>query len=249
MTPGELQEVRSKMAARGGQSGDPGKPGRMDPTSRAGAHTGHSHQQPRPLGHEAGRANPFGPTSRTRIIGVSSGKGGVGKSSITVNVAGSGLGRSRRGRGWDADVYGFSIPSMLGVHEEPTVSDLKMLPPGGARSAACRWASSWRTNSRSCGGDRCCTRPWSSFWLTWIGVIPSFSSSTCLRVQETSALSMAQYLPTSEVYVVTTPQPAARRVAQRSAFMAKKLQPAASRRDREHELAHDARRRAPTSLR
>ena len=51
------------------------------------------------------------------------------------------------------------------------------------------------------------------------------------------ALSMAQYLPTSEVYVVTTPQPAARRVAQRSAYMAQEDQPAAPRRDREHELA------------
>ena len=41
------------------------------------------------------------------------------------------------------------------------------------------------------------------------------------------ALSMSQYLPASEVYVVTTPQPAAQRVAQRSAYMARKLEPAA----------------------
>ncbi len=212
------------MAARGGgrKSGDP-EAWANGSDQPGGAHTGHSHQQPRPLGHEAGRANPFGPTSRARIIGVSSGKGGVGKSSITVNVA---VALARAGHDvavLDADVYGFSIPSMLGVHEEPTVSDLQMLPPE-AHGVPCMSMGFFVEDEQP---------------IVWRGPMlhkaleqflvdvdwgdPEFLLVDMPPGTGDVALSMAQYLPTSEVYVVTTPQPAARRVAQRSAFMAKKL--------------------------
>ncbi|MGH9181226.1 MAG: P-loop NTPase, partial [Acidimicrobiales bacterium] len=71
------------------------------------------------LGHEEGRANPFMvPGSRTRVLGISSGKGGVGKSSVTVNCA---VALARLGHSvavLDADVYGFSVPKMLGISQE-----------------------------------------------------------------------------------------------------------------------------------
>jgi ATP-binding protein involved in chromosome partitioning len=147
----------------------------------------------------------------------------VGKSSVTVNLAVS-LARAGHDVGiLDADVYGFSVPGMLGVHEEPVVHDLKMLPP-------------------SAHGVRCISM---GFFLddeqpvVWRGpmlhkaleqflVDVDWSSPEYLLIDMPPgtgdvALSMAQYLPTSEVYVVTTPQPAARRVAQRSAYMARKL--------------------------
>jgi ATP-binding protein involved in chromosome partitioning len=218
MTPAELESVRARMAGR------TAAPDAWGGAQQGQSHGhGHSHGGPGRLGHEEGRANAFGPTSRTRVLGISSGKGGVGKSSVTVNLAVS-LARAGHDVGiLDADVYGFSVPGMLGVHEEPVVHDLKMLPP-------------------SAHGVRCISM---GFFLddeqpvVWRGpmlhkaleqflVDVDWSSPEYLLIDMPPgtgdvALSMAQYLPTSEVYVVTTPQPAARRVAQRSAYMARKL--------------------------
>ncbi len=187
-----------------------------------GGHGGHTHGR-RPLGHEEGRPNPFGPQSRTRVIGVSSGKGGVGKSSVTVNLAVTLAAAGHDVAILDADVYGFSVPGMLGVTDEPLVHDLKMLPP-------------------EAHGVRCISM---GFFLedeqpvVWRGPMlhkaleqflvdvdwgdPEFLLVDMPPGTGDVALSMAQYLPTSEMYVVTTPQPAARKVAQRSAYMAKKL--------------------------
>ncbi len=229
MSPEELQQLRSRVAGRAGdpQAWGSSRPATVAATAEAGGHGGgHSHgsgPSQRPLGHEEGRPNPFGPQSRTRVIGISSGKGGVGKSSVTVNLAVS-LARAGHDVGiLDADVYGFSIPGMLGVKEDPTVQDLKMIPP-------------------EAHGVRCISM---GFFLddqqpvVWRGPMlhkaleqflvdvdwgdPEFLLIDMPPGTGDVALSMAQYLPTSEMYVVTTPQPAARRVAQRSAYMAKKL--------------------------
>src|SRR2546430_16161008 len=91
----------------------------------------------RPLGHAEGKANPFNrPGARTRVVGVSSGKGGVGKSSVTVNLAVS-LARLGQSVGvLDAGVYGFSVPRMLGLDETPVVIEDLMVPPV-AHGAAC----------------------------------------------------------------------------------------------------------------
>jgi ATP-binding protein involved in chromosome partitioning len=175
------------------------------------------------LGHESGRANQFGPQNRTRVIGISSGKGGVGKSSVTVNLA---VSLARAGHDvavLDADVYGFSVPGMLGVDEEPTVSDLKMVPPE-AHGVRCMSMGFFLEDEQP---------------VVWRGPMlhkaleqflvdvdwgdPEFLLVDMPPGTGDVALSMAQYLPRSEVYVVTTPQVAAKRVAQRSAYMAKKL--------------------------
>jgi ATP-binding protein involved in chromosome partitioning len=215
MSPEELQELRTNLARRGGS---------RDPQAWGPAQSGAGHQHGhRPLGHEDGRPNPFGPQSRTRVVGISSGKGGVGKSSVTVNLA---VTLARAGHDvalLDADVYGFSVPAMLGVDEEPTVHDQKMLPPR-AHGVRCMSMGFFLEDEQP---------------VVWRGPMlhkaleqflvdvdwgdPEFLLVDMPPGTGDVALSMAQYLPTSEVYVVTTPQPAARRVAQRSAYMARKL--------------------------
>ena len=112
MTEEELHAVRDKM--RGGADH---------------AASGHTHGA-QPLGHEDGRPNPFmNGSSRTRILGISSGKGGVGKSSVSVNLA---IALAKEGHDvgiLDADVYGFSVPKMLGIQAEPVVIEDMIVPP------------------------------------------------------------------------------------------------------------------------
>src|SRR5688572_7023289 len=87
-----------------------------DPSATAGSQQSH--------GHAEGRAIPFADAgSKTRVLLIASGKGGVGKSSVTTNLA---VALARRGRDVavvDADVWGFSIPRMLGVQHAPVVID------------------------------------------------------------------------------------------------------------------------------
>lgn len=224
MTPQELEAVRGRVAAS--RSAQPEAWGDQNAAPAAGdqAHAGHSHgPQRRPLGHEEGRPNRFGPQSRTRVIGISSGKGGVGKSSVTVNLAVALAAAGHDVGILDADVYGFSVPGMLGVQEEPTVHDLKMLPPT-AHGVRCismgffledQQAVVWRGPMLH--------KALEQFLVDVDWGDPEFLLVDMPPGTGDVALSMAQYLPTSEMYVVTTPQPAARKVAQRSAYMAKKL--------------------------
>src|ERR687898_1665628 len=101
-----------------------------DPAATAGTHQAH--------GHAEGREIPFAdPGSTTRVLLVASGKGGVGKSSVTTNLS---VALARRGRGVavvDADVWGFSIPRMLGVEHPPAVIDSMLVPPTGAGGVRC----------------------------------------------------------------------------------------------------------------
>jgi ATP-binding protein involved in chromosome partitioning len=225
MTPAELDAVRAKVS---GRAADP-EAWTSSETPGSDAHAGHSHAGQTPgrpagrLGHEEGRPNPFGPQSRTRVIGVSSGKGGVGKSSVTVNLA---VALARAGHDvavLDADVYGFSVPGMLGIDAAPAVKDQKMEPP-----------SAYGVRCMSMGFFIDDEQP-----VIWRGPMlhkaleqflvdvdwgePEFLLVDMPPGTGDVALSMAQYLPTSEIYVVTTPQAAATRVAQRTAYMAKKL--------------------------
>ncbi|MCW2568090.1 MAG: ATP-binding protein, partial [Mycobacterium sp.] len=73
---------------------------------------------------------PFAqPGSLTRVYAVASGKGGVGKSSVTVNLAASLAARGLSVGVVDADIYGFSIPRMLGVTGKPTQVESMIMPP------------------------------------------------------------------------------------------------------------------------
>jgi len=99
---------------------------------RAKLQGGTSGHQPQAMGHAEGAAIPSttaGPN--TRIIGVASGKGGVGKSSVTVNLAVALAQRGSTVGVLDADVYGFSVPKMLGIDQDPVQIDGMIIPPVG----------------------------------------------------------------------------------------------------------------------
>jgi ATP-binding protein involved in chromosome partitioning len=187
-----------------------------------GSHAGHSHEG---HSHDAAPARPlpFREGSRTRIIGVNSGKGGVGKSSVTVNLA---LALKQLGHDvavLDADVYGFSVPAMLGVDSPPTIIDQMMVPPEahGIRCISMGFfidedqAVIWRGPMLHKALNQFLT---DVYWDE-----PDFLIVDMPPGTGDVSLSMAQYLPRAEIYVVTTPQAAAQRVAQRTAAMAKKL--------------------------
>ncbi|HWE69562.1 MAG TPA: Mrp/NBP35 family ATP-binding protein [Acidimicrobiales bacterium] len=185
-------------------------------------HAGHDHGAP--LGHEEGRPNRFMlPRSKTRVIGVSSGKGGVGKSSVTVNLAVA-LARAGYDVGiLDADVYGFSVPKMLGVTEDPLIIG-DLVVPATANGVRCLSMGFfvpddtpviWRGPMLHKALEQFLVDAyWGEPDFLLVDMPPGTGDVT---------LSLGQYLTKTEVFVVTTPQPAAQRVAQRSAYAARKL--------------------------
>ena len=161
--------------------------------------------------------------SRTRVIAVASGKGGVGKSSVTVNLAIQLSKMGKRTAVIDADVWGFSIPRMLGVEYPPTAIDHLIIPPV-AYGVACVSIGFfvdedqpviWRGPMLHKALEQFLTDVyWGDADYCLIDMPPGTGDVS---------LSMAQYLPRAEVVVVTTPQPAAQRVAQRAGAMARKV--------------------------
>jgi ATP-binding protein involved in chromosome partitioning len=185
---------------------------------------GHGHDHGGQLGHEEGRPNRFMlPRSKTRILGISSGKGGVGKSSVTVNLAVS-LARKGFDVGiLDADVYGFSVPKMLGVTTDPLIIGDLVVPPtaNGVRCLSMGYFVPddtpviWRGPMLHKALEQFLVDAyWGEPDFLLVDMPPGTGDVT---------LSLGQYLTKTEVYVVTTPQPAAERVAQRSAYAARKL--------------------------
>jgi ATP-binding protein involved in chromosome partitioning len=184
----------------------------------------HGHDHGEQLGHEEGRPNRFMlPRSKTRILGISSGKGGVGKSSVTVNLAVS-LARSGYDVGiLDADVYGFSVPKMLGITTDPLIIGDLVVPPtaNGVRCLSMGYFVPddtpviWRGPMLHKALEQFLVDAyWGEPDYLLIDMPPGTGDVT---------LSLGQYLTKTEVYVVTTPQAAAGRVAQRSAYAARKL--------------------------
>jgi ATP-binding protein involved in chromosome partitioning len=179
---------------------------------------------PGPLGHEEGRPNRFMiPGSRTRVIGVSSGKGGVGKSSVTVNLAVALSAMGREVGVLDADVYGFSVPGMLGVDRDPAAIDDLLVPPvvHGVRVLSMGFFVPddqpviWRGPMLHKALEQFLV---DAYWGE-----PDYLLIDMPPGTGDVALSLGQYLPRTEVVVVTTPQLAAQRVAQLSALAARTL--------------------------
>ena len=187
-----------------------------DPAASAGTNPAH--------GHAEGRAIPFAEAnSSTRVLLIASGKGGVGKSSVTTNLA---VALSARGRDValvDADVWGFSIPRMLGVSRPPTVIDDMLIPPEahGVRCISMGFFADedqpviWRGPMLHKALEQFLTDVyWDAPDYLLVDLPPGTGAIS---------ISLAGFLPTAEMYVVTTPQPVAQRVAQRAAFMAEKV--------------------------
>jgi ATP-binding protein involved in chromosome partitioning len=224
MTPEQLDGVRAKVQAlHGGSSAAAGVQG------SSGSHEGHSHGDGHshgatPLGHEEGRTNAFmDPRSKTRVIGITSGKGGVGKSSVTVNLAISLAKLGHEVAILDADVYGFSIPGMLGIDADPIVRDNKMVPPVAYGVRCMSMGFFVEDDQPVMWRGPMLHKALEQFLVDVDWGTPDYLLIDMPPGTGDVALSMAQYLPASEVYVVTTPQDAAKRVAQRSAYMAKKV--------------------------
>ncbi|MCU1503242.1 MAG: putative Mrp family protein [Ilumatobacteraceae bacterium] len=176
-------------------------------------------------GHAEGRKVPFSETgSKTRPLLISSGKGGVGKSSVTVNLAVALASQGYSVGVVDADIYGYSVPRMLGTEDrEPTVIDQMLIPPEsyGVRCISIGYfvpqgqAIIWRGPMLHKALEQFLT---DVYWDE-----PDFLLVDMPPGTGDIALSLSQYLPRGEVYVVTTPQPAAQKVARLSAAMADKV--------------------------
>jgi ATP-binding protein involved in chromosome partitioning len=187
--------------------------------------TGTAGHQPQAMGHAEGSAIPSttaGP--RTRIIGVASGKGGVGKSSVTVNMA---VALARQGHTvglLDADVYGFSVPKMLGIEQDPVQIDGMVIPPV-AFGVKCMSVGMLVEDDETPVMWRgpMLHKLLEEFLTKVLWDAPDYLLFDMPPGTGDVALSMHNYLPQAELIVVTTPQPAAQRVAQRSGTMAEKI--------------------------
>ncbi len=179
-------------------------------------------------GGQAQREIPFArPDSLTKVYAIASGKGGVGKSSVTVNMAVAMANQGLRVGIVDADIYGHSVPAMLGVGDiRPTqVEDMIMPVPVGVSGAGVLSVISigmlkprrdqvvaWRGPML----DRALVQMLSDvYWGDLDALFLDLPPGT-----GDIAISLGQHLPNAEVLVVTTPQEAAAEVAERAGTMA-----------------------------
>jgi ATP-binding protein involved in chromosome partitioning len=204
MTPEELAAVRARL---GGAS------------AAAGGGHGHGHGHGNP-----DRQIPLAsPDVKTRVLAISSGKGGVGKSSVTVNTA---IALQRLGHQvavLDADVYGFSIPKMLDIDQEPVVIDDMIVPPVAHGVSVISIGFFVEEDQPVIWRGPMLHKALEQFLADVYWGEPDYLLVDMPPGTGDVAISMANYLPRAETYVVTTPQPAAQRVAQRTALMARKL--------------------------
>ncbi|PIE21552.1 MAG: sodium:proton antiporter [Arachnia propionica] len=175
-------------------------------------------------GNQPVREIPFGrPGDLTTVIAVASGKGGVGKSSVTVNLA---VALAQQGKNvgiLDADVYGHSVPDLLGLGDaRPTVVDDMIMPvpgPNNIRVISVGMLKPSRDQVVAWRGpimDRALTQLladvyWGDLDYLLLDLPPGTGDI---------AMSLGQKLPTSQVLVVTTPQQAASEVSERAGAMA-----------------------------
>ena len=179
-------------------------------------------------GGRAARAQQFGPDSLTRVYAVTSGKGGVGKSTVTANLAVALAERGLRVGLVDADVHGFSIPGLLGLTDadgvavRPTRVDDMILPPVaygvkvvsiGMFVDSASAAVAWRGPMLHRTVQQFLTDVYFDELDVLLLDLPPGTGDI--------AISIGQLLPFAEVLVVTTPQSAAADVAERSALVAR----------------------------
>jgi ATP-binding protein involved in chromosome partitioning len=177
--------------------------------------------QTRVRGNAPAAEIPFAkPGSLTRVYAVASGKGGVGKSSVTVNVAASLAERGLAVGVVDADIYGHSVPRMFGITDRPTQVEQMTMPPQayGVRvisigmftkgNAAIAWRGPMLHRALQ---QFLADVFWGDLDVLLLDLPPGTGDI---------AISVAQLIPGAEILVVTTPQLAAREVAERAGSIA-----------------------------
>jgi ATP-binding protein involved in chromosome partitioning len=158
----------------------------------------------------------------TRVLAVVSGKGGVGKSSLTVNLAASLASFGREVGVLDADIYGHSIPHMLGIRQKPVVVDKMIVPPVAHDLKLMSIGFFLDDNQPVMWRGPMLHRALEQFLqdVHW-GEIDVLVIDMPPGTGDVS-ISLGQLLPRAEAVVVTTPQPLAQEVASRAATMAQK---------------------------
>ncbi|MDQ1694797.1 MAG: ATP-binding protein involved in chromosome partitioning [Frankiaceae bacterium] len=173
------------------------------------------------MGGRESRPIPYSlPGSLTRIYAIASGKGGVGKSSTTANL---GVAMAKQGLSVgiiDADVYGYSLPRMLGITERPALVDNMIMPPQG-HGVMLVSSGMFVPDNRAIA----LRGPMLHKWLEQVLSDAYFGDLDILLLDlppgtGDMAISTGALLPSAEVVVVTTPQLAAREVAERAGSVA-----------------------------
>ncbi len=168
------------------------------------------------------RSSGISVDASTRVLAVASGKGGVGKSTLTVNLAAA-LGQAGQRVGvLDADIYGHSIPHMLGIKQKPVVVDKMIVPPvrGGLKLMSIGFFLDenapvmWRGPMLHRALEQFLSDVhWGELDVLLVDMPPGTGDVS---------ISLGQLLPRAEAVIVTTPQPLAQEVAVRAALMAQK---------------------------
>jgi ATP-binding protein involved in chromosome partitioning len=161
--------------------------------------------------------------NRTRVIAVASGKGGVGKSSLTVNLAVALAQQGHEVGIVDADIYGFSIPGMIGIDQRPVTMDGMILPPVAhdVKTMSIGYfleeegAVMWRGPMLHRALEQFMQDVhWGDIDYLLVDMPPGTGDI---------AISLGQLLPTAEAIIITTPNAAAQRVAERAAAVAHRM--------------------------
>ena len=164
----------------------------------------------------------FGPGSKTRTIAVASGKGGVGKSTVTANLATALAARGHTVALIDADVYGPTIPLMMGLPAvPPETHDGKMLPPGAHGVKVVSMGFFPRDNEPVVWRGPMLSRAIEQFLGDVLWGSPDYLLIDLPPGTGDIALTIAQMIPGAELIVVSTPQEAAARTAIKAAKMAR----------------------------
>jgi len=159
---------------------------------------------------------------RTRVLAIASGKGGVGKSSLTVNLAAALAAAGKEVGVLDADIYGHSIPHMLGVSQKPVVVDRMIVPPVAHDLRLMSIGFFLDDNQPVMWRGPMLHRALEQFlqdvhWGDLDVLVVDMPPGT-----GDVSISLGQLLPRAEAIIVTTPQPLAQEVASRAATMAQK---------------------------
>jgi ATP-binding protein involved in chromosome partitioning len=175
------------------------------------------------LAGAAAKESPFDEASSTRVIAVASGKGGVGKSSITANLA---VALAERGHSvglLDADVYGYSIPRMMGVNRPAVMVDDLILPVDSLGVRVMSIGFLTEEDSPVIWRGPMLHKALTSFVTDVFWDDPDYLLVDLPPGTGDVSISMGQLLPTASLVIVTTPQMTAQRVARRSAAMAERV--------------------------